>query len=51
MKKNRYIQPATDVAVVSVVNLMTITTVSNGDIPENEGSAHAPARGNAIYIN
>ena len=46
MKKNRYIQPATDVAVVSVVNLML--TVSNGGTPPDEGPASAPARGNAI---
>ena len=48
MKKNMYIQPATDVAVVSVVNLMF--SVSNGGTPpdNNDGSAHVPARGSAI---
>ena len=49
MKKNRYIQPATDVVVVSGVNLMF--NVSNGDIPDDEGPAHAPARGSLILIN
>ncbi len=44
MKKNMYIQPATDVAVVSIVNLML--TVSNGGT--DDGPAHVPARGSAI---
>ena len=46
MKKNRYIQPATDVAVVSVVNLML--NVSNGGTDTDNGPAHVPARGSAV---
>ena len=46
MKRKNYIQPATEVVMMHMANLML--TVSNGGETPPPGNAHAPHRGTGI---
>lgn len=47
-KKNMYIQPQTEVTTVNTEHVMQGFKVSDGGNPPDEGSAHAPLRGEII---